>query len=561
MKSIILKIIVLVFVVVSVTSCDDFLNINTDPNNPTSVPLNQLLPSLQVDMAGALGTGSGGLSQVTMTYMHQIVQRGVILNDYGLNGDEFGVATPWTVLYTRTLMDIEQVINQGTEQGAAHYVGVAQISKAYLYSIMVDTWGDVPFTEATKAPEILNPVYDPGENVYPQLFALLDEGMANLTQPSTLSPGNDDFFYGGDLDLWRKFAKTVKLKMYSQIRLVQDVSAEVDALLAEGDLIENEDEDFEFKYNSGVSPDNRNPGYVQEYAPGTAQYYVSPYFYEIMANMNTFDHYDYGGIINTTDPRIPYYFYNQIAEVSEDDSPENPCSYCYGYVDPNSGSFVVQVPELEGTGMVAIWAFSFNIDPNEGFDQSASQSLGGLYPYGGRYDDGAGGAANFNGNPGVPQRLLTYYARKFIEAELYLTGEATGDARAAFEEALRASFSKVDQIAASASAPELDSDDVDDYVDAVLTAYDAASADGKLEHIITQKWIASFGWGPDVYTDYRRTGYPVLYDGNTDDIPFTIRAKDFPYSFPWSTANLSVNSNAPDQKVITSTDAKPFWMN
>jgi hypothetical protein len=94
-----------------------------------------------------------------------------------------------------------------------------------------------------------------------------------------------------------------------------------------------------------------------------------------------------------------------------------------------------------------------------------------------------------------------------------------------------------------------------------LAAYDAAGSDEeRLEHIITQKWIASFGFGVDEYTDFRRTGYPFLYDGNTDNLSFTVRTREFPNAFPWPTNNLSVNGNAPPQKVVTSEEAKPFWM-
>ena len=115
--------------------------------------------------------------------------------------------------------------------------------------------------------------------------------------------------------------------------------------------------------------------------------------------------------------------------------------------------------------------------------------------------------------------------------------------------AIWASFSKVNEIAGSVGSPLIAEDDIADYVDAVLADYDADDDTGKLEHIMTQKWIASFGWGADLYTDYRRTGFPVLHDANTDDLSFTIRNREFPNSFPWPTANLQVNGNAPAQRM------------
>lgn len=553
--------ILIVFATFALLSCEkDFLDINDDPNNPLDASLELLLPSTQLDMAGGLGTNGGGLSQITMSYMHQTVQRSSGQNDYAIQGVDFGVTAPWLTLYTRSLADLEIIIRKSEEQEAFPYLGIAQVMKAYIYSLLVDVYGDVPFTEAHKAPEILLPKYDNDEEIYAQLFTLIDAGIANLEKESIFEVGGEDLIYGGDPALWIKFAKSLKLKMYNQVREVQDVSAQVTALLEEGDLISDGSEDFQMNYGTSVGPDNRNPGYVQEWSPGTANYFVSPYFYETMANLNTFNHRNYGAEIGTTDPRIPYYFYNQIGQVSAGASPENPCTYCYGYVDPNTDEFIVKVPELEGTGMVSIFPFSLNIDPNEGFAQGSSQTVVGLYPVGGKFDDGAGGASNFNGNPQVPQRLLTFYALKYIEAELYLSGAASGDARVAFEEALYASFDKVNEIAAAVSTTEIIEDDIVAYVESVLAAYDAADDQGKLEHIMTQKWIASFGWGVDMYTDYRRTGYPVLYDANSDNLSYTIRTKEFPHAFPWPTANLQVNSNAPDQKNVTSDAAKVFWM-
>jgi Starch-binding associating with outer membrane len=547
---------------VSLLSCEkDFLDINDDPNNPLDVSLELLLPSTQLDLAGALGTNGGGLSYISTIYMSQWVERRPTTNDYAIQGADFGNTAPWLVLYTRALADMEIIIKKGNELQAYPYVGICQIMKAYAYSLMVDVWADIPFSEAHKA-DILLPVYDKGEDVYPQLFALLDEGIENLQKESVFEAGNDDLFYGGDTDLWVKFANSLKLKMYNQIREVQDVSTEIAALLSEGNLISDESEDFQMAYGTSAGPENRNPGYKQEWNAGGANYFINPFFYETMANLNTFGHRNYGGDIDIVDPRIPYYFYNQIAEVSADDSPGNPCSYCYGYVDAASGIFIPRVPELEGTGMVSIYSFSLNIDPNEGYDQGASQTVSGLYPLGGDYDDGEGGPSSFDrGNPQVPQRLLTHYALKFIEAELYLTKVAAGDPRAALEEAIRASFSKVNEIAGSVGSPLIAGDDIDEYVDAVLADYDADDDSGKLEHIMTQKWIAGFGWGADLYTDYRRTGFPVLHDANTDDLSFTIRNREFPNSFPWPTANLQVNGNAPAQKNVVSEDAKPFWMN
>src|SRR5436190_5721657 len=123
--------ILIVFATLTLLSCEgDFLDINDDPNNPLDATLQLLLPSSQLDMAGALGTASGGLSQITMTYMHQTVQRSSGQNDYAIQGVDFGVTAPWLTLYSRSLADIEIMIKKANEQEAFPYLGIAQLLKA-----------------------------------------------------------------------------------------------------------------------------------------------------------------------------------------------------------------------------------------------------------------------------------------------------------------------------------------------------------------------------------------------------------------------------------------------
>lgn len=516
--------------------CD--LNINEDPNNPSTVPESQLLTAVEIDLAGAVGTSVGGLSGYTSAMAHQMFQRGSTHQDYDLQGTDFEVITPWNILYSRLLTDIRQIqalaiAKEGEENW--HYAGVAQIIKAYAFSILVDVWGDVPFSEANLGAEVRAPKYDQGSAIYPQIFAMIDEGMANLDKSSLLSPGADDLIYNGDLIKWKKFARTLKLKLYNQIRMVQDVSSEVNALLQDESLLIGPDDDFEFPYGNVVSPMTRNPGYQQEYTPGGAYYYINPFFFEIMNGQNTFFPQEGNLYEGIADPRIPYYFYNQLAPGQD---AENPTAY-------KNGEFV------------SIYMFSFNIDPNEGFDQSSSQTVAGLYPLGGKYDDGAGGIASFNGAGDVSQRMLTYFARLYIQAELAIAGVTSQDPKALLELAMDASFDKVDEVAAAAGAPLLATADVDSYKTAVLALYDAADDETKLRHIMTQKWIASYGFGIDSYSDIRRTGFPLIHDGNTDNLNVTQRTRDYPLSYPWKSDDLDVNANAPKQKNIRT--ANVFW--
>jgi hypothetical protein len=365
---------------------------------------------------------------------------------------------------------------------------------------------------------------------------MIDEGIADLGKNSGISPSSDDLFYGGNLTKWIKFANTLKLKMYNQIRLVENVSGPVNQLISNPDLLIGPGDDFEFQYGASGSPMNRNPGYQQEYAPQGMYYYINPYFYEILTGQNTFFPEAWNPYAGIRDPRVPYYFYNQL---QPGQAAENPTAY-------KDGEFV------------SIYMFSFNIDPNEGFDQSSSQTVAGLYPLGGKYDDGQGGVSNYNGAGDTPQRILTYMDHLYIRAELAIVGVTSEDPRALLEAAVNESFRKVDEVAAAASAPALDPALVDSYKTRLFDLYDNADDDEvRLQHIMTQKWIAKYGSAFDSYTDYRRTGYPILQDGNADFLNVTAQTRAYPLSYPWSTDELQVNPSAPSQKQITQYPV--FW--
>jgi hypothetical protein len=515
------------------SGCDNYFDINKDPNNPSAVTVGQLLTQSQVTLVNSLGIGSNGMSTPTSILVHQTVQRGSV-DQYVVTGDDFQITTSWQNLYSGSLEDFKTIIDQGTEEGSPQYVGIAQILTAYTYSMIVDMWGDVPFSQALNPNEALYPAYDDDATIYPSLLQMLDDGIANLALPSKDEPASDDVIYGGDIDAWRHLAKSLKLKLYNQTRLVTDVSAQVNALIAEGDLLEA-GEDFELEYGTSVAPDNRNPAFVYEYTLGNKVSYISPYFYEIMTNQS-----ELNPVLNgISDPRVPYYWFRQITDPAD---AQNPTEYA--------------TPD----GFLTIHFASTGV--NQGWQQDRSQTVLGLYPIGGRYDDGEGGEVNTSGavtGPGtVAQRLYTRFASLYTQAELVLTEPGvTGDARKLFEDAMKASFAKVNSIANDAGAPVIPTASINTYVAAVLAKYDAASSTGKLELILTEKWIASFGFSIDAYTDYRRTGFPVMYDPNTDDLAYTATSREYPVSMAYNQQSLTLNQNAPQQKNVT-TD-RVFW--
>lgn len=541
--------IAMLFVTLGFMSCDDFLDINDDPNNPTSVGNALLLSSAQVNMAYAFGNDNAGLNGHAGTIMHHYVQRGAI-NDYGIQGTDFAVTTPWRSLYAGALTDLNIIIESGTEAGDLEFVGIAQVMKSFIFASMVDVWGDVPYFEANLGSENPFPTFDGGQEIYTDVLSLLDMAITNLAGGGT-DPGASDFMYGGDQAAWIRVANTLKFRMYNNMnQLAGGFGTELQALVNGGNLIGNLTQDWEFGYGTSFTPENRNPAFAQEWSIGGAFYYIDPFFYETMRNADSFGH---GGLLlGVSDPRIPYYFYNQLPFGAGDGDAENPVAYG---------------PSSSGSAFLSIYSYSFNIDPNEGFDQSSSQTVAGLYATGGAYDAGAGGvvsnaatlaAGQVTGLGIMAQRLLTFDELLYMQAELAQLGQitVTGEtARSLLGLAIDASFAKLNQVAAEGGAPLITDASRDAYRDAVLVAFDGAT--DPLQVIMTSKWVSMFGNSLVSYNDYRRTGYPVLHDGNTDNLNVTVQTRAFPVSFPYDVTNLTLNPNAPAQRIVAT--ANVFW--
>ena len=545
-----MKAMVLALIVGLLSGCDDFLDINEDPNNPTELPLSQILPFTQVAMVNGLGMSTSGLGEPTSLYVHHLSEFST-LDNYGISGGEFAITSSWRQLYTLALTDLNVIIGQATEiegEESYHYSGIAKIMTAYAYSLMVDVWGDIPYFDALGGADNPFPRFDDGEDIYADLFRLLDDGISDLDNPSILSPAADDLIYGGDLDKWRRFANTVKLRNYNTIRFTDlydaDAQAEVDRLInnADAELMQPEG-DFELRYGTSLNPDNRHPGFIGEWQRGQRTMNISPYFYLILngrsilnaaGNDNIFDGY--------IDPRIPYYWFNQLG--TNNPEPQNP-------------------PDFRDGFFVSTWFGS--IGPNFGNDVGDTQAVLGLYPVGGRYDDGLGGFASFTSNVGevngtgdIPQQLLPYHISLYIRAELALATPAPGNARALFVSAMQASMEKVNEIADLVGAPNISEENINNHIDVKTQLFDSPpNARPQLEVLLTEKWIANFGMGVEAFNDHRRTGYPEIYDPNTDGNPQTLRTASFTVSFPYKTDDLEINPNAPNQRNIF--QDRVFW--
>src|SRR5678810_404357 len=216
------KLILFFMGIIILSSCKKMMDINTDPDRlPASTNLYpQLLTSAEVNLGFE---GGSDLFRYTTEIMQQMSGQASQPNQtyeyyrYNVTGSDQN--NLWGSIMASTLGDLELVINQATAAGSPHYVGVAKILKAYEYSKAVDTWGDIPYTEAMQLDKNTQPKYDDDATIYPKLISLLSSAIADLNAAtSTQSPGTNSTFYSNATwatarPFWIKLANTLQLRL------------------------------------------------------------------------------------------------------------------------------------------------------------------------------------------------------------------------------------------------------------------------------------------------------------------------------------------------------------
>lgn len=531
------------------------LDINKDPYVVTNLNFDQLLTATEYEVGINFAEGSY-LNANFSAYVHHTVSREI--DNYSLVASYATLGNTWEQAYKYSIKNCDALIENADKSGDAICAGIGRVLRTHVYLNMVDLWGDVPYSEANVA-GIDKPKADKSVDIYNALLESLNAAIANFNDEKAANanaPAGNDLFFKGDVKKWIKAANTLKLKLLVQSRLaksqVKDWKSELDALLA-GDNFLADGEDLQFPHSTAMTPaDERNSGYVDEYQGGQKTVYISPWFYECMSG-NTYNWKD-NPFVRIKDPRIPYYFYNQVAA---DGDAANKTDY-------RDGAFI-----------------SIVFGSNSGFTsmtQEKAMTTLGIYPVGGKFDKGEGTPIDAKSGNGIaPDKMLMAYSVPFMKAELILAGEASGDAKEELKKGIASSIAHVNSVtaAADATAPKLEGDAVTDFIDAVLAKYDAANDNRKMEIVMTQKWIANFYNPVEAYNDIRRTGYPVLFKGDAENLAWSPYAQeveatpglvsfelvnllDFPRILYYPQSETTVNPNITNKGRIVSSK-NVFW--
>lgn len=227
--------------------CEDYLDINDDPNNPTSAPVQGLLTNATFETA----QNTYRMGSFTSYYVQYLASPNT--NSATDTQEALSFGNDWFSLYD-VLTDLSDLEILAEEQGATQILGIAKILKAYNLALLVDAWGDVPYSDAFFA-ETLNPTYDDQSSLYNTILTLLQDGINQLEQPnSTINAGNEDFIYNGDTARWMQLGHMLQARYLNH--LSKQSSYEPAAVLAAVDngFISNDDDAQVTYYDEQVNP-------------------------------------------------------------------------------------------------------------------------------------------------------------------------------------------------------------------------------------------------------------------------------------------------------------------
>ncbi len=481
------KLLIVIAGIASACSCKKMLDINKDPDSlPSSFSVYpQLLSGAQVNLGFESGSDLFRYSTIIMQQMSGLASEANQtwhISRYNITGSDQN--NLWSSMYASTLSDLELIIKQSTTAGSPHYAGLAKLLKAYEFSKAVDTWGDIPFSDALKYDANTKPKYDDDAAIYPALIALINEAITDMNAAaSVLSPGNNSVIYTNASwpaarASWIKFANTLKLRLllrYSKTDPAFCV-AQITTLVNTAGItfMASNADNFQMKFYDVAN--QRNP--------------ISAF--EVSRPNYVFADAKMVGMMNTkSDPRRPFYF---------SDFPVG------------SGTYV-GVPSNPAPAT-----------PTNNYSRIHTYLRGAVTaPATGTNSAVYSGAA--------PARMLTYAEYCFIRSEAALMG-APGDPQMWFTNGITASMQDAGVAAADITAYLA--------VNGTLTGSDAQ----KLQQIIEEKYIANFGVILEPWNDWRRTGYPAL--AIPSNVINTVSA--VPRSLFYPQSEIDLNPNNPGQK-------------
>jgi hypothetical protein len=438
---------VLLVLLTGLNSCDkDFEQINTNPVLATSLDPIYLFSNAQFSSAVNTLPYQSPIVQQIISPFTGVIEGGNhnIVYDPNSNAlfNSFYTASSGPVVL------LTDVINKTKDLPTrSNLYNMARIWRAYVFEVLVDTYGDVPYSLAGRGflEGIYLPKYDDNKTIYDDLLKELDEATKALDATKTIETG--DLFYKGNIVQWKKLGNSLILRVAMRYGKTDAAKAQQYVTVAfNGGVMQSNADNAIIPFNSTFNHPSANVYQGTE----RANYYLAKPFVDYLQSTN--------------DPRLAVIAVkyaipgNPLATAgAEDTNPANQQGMPIGYNDPGKTGSAWKYSQLNRRTVAKI---------------------------------------------DIPEFFITNAQTQLLLAEAAQKGWVTGSAAGFYNAGVRAHMDQMKQFDVLATIPVASQD-------AYLSAnpFNPAQA---LQQINTQYWIASFQNGSEAWANFRRSGFPAL---------------------------------------------------
>ncbi|MFC6096840.1 SusD/RagB family nutrient-binding outer membrane lipoprotein [Flavobacterium qiangtangense] len=483
--------------VLGLSSCDDYIDINDSPNNPIAeaVAPELSLPGALTQPFREFAVRPNTLGNLFMNNWGGNVNAftGIYVTEFNLDINNTFYARIWENFYMSTLT-YQDIIDYPSADYDNHKA-ISKIMKSFYFQYLVDLYGDIPYSEAH---DVTNPTpkYDDDQAIYRDLVIQLEDAVALIQNApaNTKAVGGEDVIFQGDMDNWIKLANTIKMRL-----LIRESDLGASSSYVASEFQELVAANAEFITEDVVI----NPGYSNSSNERQNPFYGT-----------------YGFQINETTPRsgrestVATQFAVEFLNGTTTGVLDTRLSRIYGLADDGTYTGVVQ-------GEIGANSPSDLSQIGPGLIKNSAQ-------------DGY---------------IFTAAESYFLQSEAALKNLLPGDAKALFQSGIESSYTLLGLTTAQYNT----------YIAASNTVnkigWDGSS--NKIEAIMTQKWIALNGInGVESYIEFTRTGFPVVPLAITALKPAKPRRLLYPAS-----EYVANTANVPNQTQDDAFTTSPFWGN
>ena len=465
-------------------SCtEDFESINTNPAGFPSINPGIQFTKIQADLSGLREDVWRYDLAIASPYVQHLAG-----SWWTQHGGQYRIVeksqwyTLWETSYPRDLKNIQDLVDRTKDDPAnVNINSAARIMRVYIYARITDAYGDIPYSQAIKGntERIFLPAYDKQEDIYNDFFKELDEAVDALSDSG--APVGGDLFFGGNVDKWRKFGNSLRMRLGFRLTKVNPTKAreEVEAAIAGGVMPDNtftcmiKHEDYTF-----VIGENRGNG--------RSQVFRSEATSAGFRLTNTLVDY----LKNTDDPRLYIYGGTYLPKPGESDKPDN-------NLNLDLSEYLQEGLQYGGMAW-NVWVPAQNVTLSNGDVVSVPVSHRRMQP------------SKYVSALNAPFFHFTYAETEFLLAEAAARGwGGQTNPEQHFLKGIQAACETMINYPGTKAIPQAD-------IDALKASFSPfpADFDNQMRVIHEQMWVNFFLNGLEAYANYRRTGYPAL-------VPFT----------------------------------------